>query len=88
MNGDRANGMGYDFSYDGARYPLRLAVDYSWFGTSKARTNCNKISTFWKGKGVPNVKIPISITGGDMGGYHNSLAVSTQAAGAMTYDLD
>lgn len=39
VSGTQANGMGYDYSYDAMRYPLRTAIDYSWFGTAKSRTN-------------------------------------------------
>ena len=39
-DGTQSSGMGYNYSYDAARYPWRTAIDYSWFGDTRAKNNC------------------------------------------------
>ncbi len=73
----------YEYSYDAARMPWRIALDYSWYGTEKAKAYCNKISTFFKNVGTENIVDGYSLTGNKIGQYHNPSFVSTAAAGFL-----
>lgn len=84
--GGPANGQGYDFLYDAIRYQWRTAIDYSWYGTAKAKTNCDQISNFFKRIGYENVKDGYTISGNQIGSYHTATFVSCVAAAAMTGD--
>ncbi|QNU68702.1 endoglucanase [Ruminiclostridium herbifermentans] len=82
--GGPANGMGYDFLYDAIRYQWRTAIDYSWYGTAKAKTNCDQISNFFKKIGITNIKDGYTITGNQINSNHTATFVSCGAAAAMT----
>lgn len=83
-NGMKASGQGYDFSYDAIRYQLRAAIDYSWYGTQKAKASCDKISGFFKNIGVANIKDGYTITGKATQSYLSATFASCVAAAAMT----
>ncbi|MHB8061886.1 MAG: glycosyl hydrolase family 8 [Ruminiclostridium sp.] len=83
-NGTQSTGRGYDFKYDAIRYQWRAAIDYSWYGTTKAKTNCDQISNFFKNIGFANVKDGYTITGSQISANHSSTFVSCVAAAAMT----
>lgn len=83
-NGTQVSGRGFDFSYDAIRYQWRTAIDYSWYGTQKAKTNCDLISNFFKNNGVANIKDGYAINGTPISSYHNATFVSCCAAAAMT----
>ncbi len=79
----------YEYSYDAARMPWRIALDYSWYGTEKAKAYCDKVSAFFKNVGAENIVDGYSITGQKIGQYHNATFVCTAAAGTLTGgDLD
>ncbi len=86
--GTAASGMGYDFKYDAIRYGWRTAIDYSWYGTAAAKTNCDTITKFFKNVGVDQVKDAYTITGNTIGQWHTAAFTSCAAAGAMTGDLE
>lgn len=83
-NGTQASGQGFDFKYDAIRYQWRTAIDYSWFGTAKAKTNCDLISNFFKNIGVTNIKDGYTISGSQISANHTATFVSCTAASAMT----
>ncbi len=85
-NGSQASGQGYDFKYDAIRYQWRTALDYSWYGTSKAKVNCDKISGFFKNIGPSNIKDGYTISGSQISSNHTATFVSCGAAAAMTGD--
>ncbi len=64
---------------------MRTAIDYSWFGESRAQKNCNLTNNFWLKKGIPNIHDGYKITGQETSPWHNSAVVSTQAASSMTF---
>ena len=87
--GAQTPSQGYNYSYDAARYPWRTAIDYSWFGDSRAKSNCDKITSFFMNVGAANIADGYSIQGAKTGQWHNATFVSPVAAGAMTgKDLD
>lgn len=86
-DGTPASGMGYDFYYDAIRYGWRTAIDYSWYGTSQAKENCDAITNFFKKAGVSQIKDGYTITGNTTGQWHTATFTSCAAAGAMTSDL-
>lgn len=83
-NGTQVSGQGYDFYYDAIRYQWRTAIDYSWYGTAKAKTNCDQISNFFKNIGVTNIKDGYTISGSQISANHTATFVSCAAASAMT----
>ncbi len=85
-NGGQANGQGYNFLYDAIRYQWRAAIDYSWYGTAKAKTNCDQISNFFKKIGITNIKDGYTISGNQVSSYHAATFVACGAAAAMTGD--
>lgn len=82
--GTRATNQGYDFKYDAIRYQWRTAIDYSWYGTAKAKTNCDQISNFFKNIGYANIGDGYTITGSQISANHTSPFVSCCAGAAMT----
>ncbi|WP_117385778.1 glycosyl hydrolase family 8 [Acetivibrio cellulolyticus] len=79
----------YEYSYDAARMPWRIALDYSWYGTEKAKVYCDKVSAFFKNIGPENIVDGYSLTGQKIGQYHNPAFVATAGAGCLTgEDLD
>lgn len=74
----------YEYSYDAARMPWRIAIDYSWYGTEKAKSYCDKVSAFFKNVGPENIVDGYSITGQKIGQYHNAAFVATAASGCLT----
>ena len=82
--GSQASGRGYDFKYDAIRYQWRTAIDYSWYGTPKAKTNCDQISNFFKNIGVSNIKDGYTISGSQISSNHSATFVSCCAASALT----
>ncbi|MEJ6951309.1 glycosyl hydrolase family 8 [Natronospora cellulosivora (SeqCode)] len=83
-DGSQASGMGYDFSYDAIRYPWRTAIDYSWYGDQRAKTNVDLSNQFFNNIGVNNLNAVYTITGQPSGSPANATFVSMIAAGSMT----
>jgi endo-1,4-beta-D-glucanase Y len=85
--GGYANG-GRNYSYDAARTPWRIAVDYVWYGNASAKTYSKKSSDFVRVNlgGSQNVKDGYSQNGNNISGYHNSTFVGSFAASAMGGD--
>ncbi len=83
-SGTSSSGMGYDFKYDAIRYQLRAAIDYSWYGTAQAKSDCDAINTFFRNIGAANIKDGYTITGSQISSNHNATFVSCAAASAMT----
>ena len=85
--GGYANG-GRNYSYDAARTPWRIAVDYVWYGNASAKTYSKKSSDFVRVNlgGSQNVKDGYSQNGSAVSGYHNSTFVGAFAAAAMGGD--
>ncbi|WP_081428666.1 glycosyl hydrolase family 8 [Cytophaga hutchinsonii] len=82
--GGYANG-GRNYSYDAARTPWRIAVDYVWYGNASAKTYSKKSSDFVRVNlgGSQNVKDGYSQNGSAVSNYHNSTFVGAFAAAAM-----
>lgn len=86
-DGTKADKQGYDFKYDAIRTPWRIAVDYSWYGTAKAKTICDDMSKFFKAGGISSIGDGYTITGSRIASNHTPSFVSMIASGAMTgYD--
>ncbi|MDP4181100.1 MAG: glycosyl hydrolase family 8 [Bacillota bacterium] len=86
-SGSQASGQSYDYKYDACRTPWRIAVDYSWYGTSNAKTVCDDMSKFFKNGGVSSIGDGYSISGNKTSSNHSSAFVACAASGAMTgYD--
>jgi endo-1,4-beta-D-glucanase Y len=83
-DGTAVAGKGYDYYYDAVRFPLRTAIDYSWFGTPEAKGVCDANAEFFKKIGVTNIKDGYKINGQLIGQWHSATFVACTAAGAMT----
>jgi endo-1,4-beta-D-glucanase Y len=80
---------GQNYSYDAARTPWRIAVDYVWHGTTNAKTYSKKSSDFVRVNlgGSQNVKDGYSQNGSTIGQWHNSTFTGGFAAAAMGGDV-
>ena len=76
---------GRNYSYDAARTPWRIAVDYAWYGNTSAKAYSKKSSDFVRINlgGSQNVKDGYSQNGSAISGYHNSTFVGAFACAAM-----
>ncbi|MBC7390579.1 MAG: carbohydrate-binding protein [Opitutaceae bacterium] len=82
--GGYVNG-GTKYTYDAARTPWRIAVDYVWYGTTEAKTYSQKSSDFVRVNlgGTKNIKDGYNQNGTASGQWHNSTFVGAFAAAAM-----
>ncbi len=83
-----ANGYvnaGKTYSYDAARTPWRIAVDYLWYGTPDAKTYCKKSSDFVRINlgGSTNIKSGYNQNGTVTEQWHNAPFVGAFACAAM-----
>ncbi len=87
----RADGnysAGQNYSYDAARTPWRIAVDYVWHGNASAKTYSKKSSDFVRVNlgGSQNVKDGYRQNGSQIGSWHNSTFTGGFASAAMGGD--
>ncbi len=76
---------GTRYSYDAARTPWRIAVDYLWWGTPAAKTYIDKVSDWVAGPlgGIANVRDGFQQNGTVTGLYQNSTFIGAFAVSAM-----
>jgi endo-1,4-beta-D-glucanase Y len=79
------NKGGKTYSYDAARTPWRIAVDYVWYGTADAKTYSKKSSDFVRVNlgGSSNIKDGYNQDGSLSGQWHNATFVGAFACAAM-----
>lgn len=79
------NKAGKTYSYDAARTPWRIAVDYVWNGTSEAKIYSKKASDFVRINlnGSANIKDGYNQDGTLSGQWHNATFVGGFACAAM-----
>ncbi|MBE0393857.1 glycosyl hydrolase family 8 [Flavobacterium sp. PL002] len=82
-----ANG-GTKYSYDAARTPWRIAVDYVWYGNADAKNYSKKASEFVRVNlgGTKNIVDGYNQNGTKSGQYHNATFVGAFATAAMGGD--
>lgn len=80
--------QGKAYSYDAARTPWRIAVDYLWYGTPEAKIYSKKASDFVRVtlRGTANIKDGYYQNGNLLGQWHNSTFVGAFATAAMGGD--
>jgi endo-1,4-beta-D-glucanase Y len=71
------------YYYDAMRFPMRICLDYLWFGDSRAYDNMNLITAFFEAQGPSNIKGGYYLDGGVIGNYHDAGFVATTGCGAM-----
>lgn len=86
-----ANGYsreGKAYTYDAARTPWRIAVDYVWYGNADAKTYAKKSSDFVRVNlgGTANIKDGYNQNGTLVGQWHNATFVGSFACAAMAGD--
>jgi len=79
------NKEGKTYSYDAARTPWRIAVDYLWYGNANAKTYSKKSSDFVRVNlgGSSNIKDGYNQNGSVSGQWHNATFVGAFACAAM-----
>ena len=79
------NRQGKAYTYDAARTPWRIAVDYIWYGTAEAKTYSKKASDFVRVNlgGTLNIKDGYNQNGTVVGSYHNATFIGAFACAAM-----
>ncbi|WP_428230744.1 glycosyl hydrolase family 8 [Flavobacterium sp.] len=79
------NNAGKTYTYDAARTPWRIAVDYVWYGNADAKTYSKKSSDFVRVNlgGSANVKDGYNQNGSLIGQWHNATFVGAFACAAM-----
>lgn len=85
--GGYANG-GTKYTYDAARTPWRIAVDFAWYGDNQAKTYSKKSSDFIRitKNGSQNIVDGYNQNGSNFGQYHNATFVGAFAAAAIAGD--
>ena len=79
------NNGGKTYTYDAARTPWRIAVDYLWYGNADAKTYAKKSSDFVRVNlgGSSNIKDGYNQNGTLIGQWHNATFVGAFACAAM-----
>lgn len=79
------NNGGKTYTYDAARTPWRIAVDYVWYGSADAKTYSKKSSDFVRVTlgGSSNIKDGYNQNGSLIGQWHNATFVGAFACAAM-----
>lgn len=77
--------QGKFYTYDAARTPWRIAIDYLWYGTAEAKTYSKKSSDFVRLTlgGTSNIKDGYQQNGTLSGQWHNATFVGAFACAAM-----
>lgn len=80
--------QGRGYTYDAARTPWRIAVDFLWYGTTDAKTYSKKSSDFVRLTlgGTSNIKDGYNQNGTASGQWHNGTFVGAFACAAMGGD--
>jgi subtilisin family serine protease len=74
----------FDYRYTACRVPWRRANDAVWYCDASARSQLDKLNTFFKGVGAANIKDGYKLDGTLAGQWHNAAFVAPAASGAMT----
>jgi endo-1,4-beta-D-glucanase Y len=80
--------QGKAYTYDAARIPWRIAIDYLWYGTADAKIYAKKASDFVRESlgGTANIKDGYNQDGSLKGQWHNATFVGAFACAAMGGD--
>lgn len=75
----------YDYTYDAVRTPLRIAMDYLWYGTPTAQTFSQNMANFVNGIGIASVMDGYRLDGTMVSAApaHNSAFVGTFAVAPL-----
>jgi endo-1,4-beta-D-glucanase Y len=77
------------FGFDACRAPWRIGVDYCMNGTASAQTFLGPMATFFVGKGVSGLKLPMDLSGNPASGASSTGAIAGPAAvAAMSSSSD
>ena len=76
-------GRGYDYTYDAARVPWRLAKDAAWNCDPRARRHLERMNAFFRRVGARNILDGYTMAGRATAESHNAVFVAPAAAGAM-----
>lgn len=85
--GAPANGMSYNYGYDGSRAPLRLAMAANWTCDANAKQLLAQFNKTFKGKGLTNLSSSYALNG-TPAGSDNSVPILAAAASAATSSDD
>ena len=71
------------YYYDAVRTPWRIALDYLWFGDSRAYDFCNGITGFFQTFAPSQIVNGYYLDGRPIASYHDPAFVGTAGAGSM-----
>jgi endo-1,4-beta-D-glucanase Y len=76
----------FNYTYDAARVPWRLAKDAIWYCTPEALNQLDKLNSFFKGIGAANIKDGYQLDGTVIGQWNNAPFVAPIGAAAVLAD--
>lgn len=76
-------GNRWEYQFDAARTPWRIATDYLWWGTPAAQTWLTKVTNWVNGVGISNIVAGYDLDGSPNVSYKNSAFTGAFALGAM-----
>jgi len=86
VEGNQVSNYGYNYSYDACRVPLRVGIDYIWYGDQRAKEINLKISNWLKtttDSDPTRIVAGYKITGEPLVGYSNAAFVGPFGVGSM-----
>ncbi len=75
---------GTNYLYDACRVPMRISLDYLWFGTSSAQTFLNTMIGWFANIGAANIKSSYTVTGTPLVTYQDCAFLGPIAAGSCS----
>ena len=70
----------YHYQYDSCRTPFRIALDWCWFGETRAKDYLTKTSNFFSGIGAANIVDGYELTGAKKVQFSPATAAPTHRA--------
>jgi endo-1,4-beta-D-glucanase Y len=77
--GDPSMTTPFNYQYDSCRTPFRIALDWCWFGETRAQLYLQKTSTFFSGIGAANIVDGYDLNGNRKGQFFTGTGAPTLA---------
>jgi endo-1,4-beta-D-glucanase Y len=75
--GDSSSAGPFNYQYDSCRTPFRIALDWCWFGETRAQMYLQKISGFFSGIGAANIVDGYDLNGNRHGQFFTGTGAPT-----------
>ena len=76
-NGDSSAAGPFNYQYDSCRTPFRIALDWCWFGETRAQLYLQKTSSFFSGVGAANIVDGYDLNGARHGQFFTGTGAPT-----------